>query len=248
MNKLDNLLDSIFKNDITILAARPACGKGAITSELLYKYTIKENKKTLLYSLDDGDDYYITHLISRISNIPTIDVRKYFHPCHGVSKGSNKIDRDKFIDAIEIIQKSDFIINSNLFLACDVMDYLEEYLELEKLDLLIINSLDYLLKESKYSLEEILIKLKDFSKKYNTHIILWNNVKRDVDNGKNKEIKLENILNYDISQKYINNYLILKREATKRDIIEISNYTGAKYQGTIKVNYIQDTDTILDSD
>ena len=81
MNEIEKLLKTIMASNITLLAARPASGKMAITSELLYKYTIKKNKRTLLFSLDGNDDFYIIHLISRITNIPIETVYKYYHPC-----------------------------------------------------------------------------------------------------------------------------------------------------------------------
>lgn len=246
MNKLTKVIDTIFSNDITLLAARALSGRTAITSEVLYQHTIKQNKNALIYSLDGDDTFYIINLLSKMTKIPRKEIASYYHPCFGTSKGKKTIAKDKLINSIERIQQSNLIINTDDYLAADVLDYLFEYAELEYLDLLIINNLNYLIKKSKYNPDEIFTKLKELSKKHHIHILLWSDVTSEVGKRKSNEVYLKDIYYFDTIQKYITNIILLNRnyEHEKYDIIELRNYSSLKLSQNLTLDYDKSTDTV----
>ena len=245
MNKLENLMNHIMESNLTILGARPGCGRPAIEAEFLYKYVIEKNKKTFLFSFSDDDTFYIEHLISRMTDISPFDIRHYFHPCYGTSKNNKRIDRDKFIDAIETIQRRKFYINANPFISNDYLDYILEFNDLESFDIIIIDDLDRLLQKSKYTVDEILTRLKESCKKHNTHIIFDNQLSRDIFKWKNRKIKLNDINHYKSTSKYIDNIIIINRTGEKGEFVEIKNYLDLNHIDEFKMQYDRNLDRVI---
>ena len=237
------MLDNIMNNNITLLAARPGCGKMAVTSELIYNNSIIDNKKTLIFSLTGNDSYYVTHLLSRISSIPHMKVYSYFHPTSCARKDLLGIDRDKFIDSIEMIQESDLEILCSPMTNDDYLDFLISYNDNESFDLIIIDNLEELNSSSKYDIKDILSKLKNSCKEHNTSLLIWGNLSREVERWNNRKIRLKDVNNYHVIKEYIDNLIILKRDYDK---ISVKNYLEENTINTYELEYDFELDKITE--
>lgn len=241
MSQLENVLEKITKQDITILASRPLSGKVQITSEFLYHYALKENKKALLFYFGEDDTFYLSHLIAKMIKEPRRKIESYFHPCRGIEHSI--INEKAFLDAIHQLQESSIYFNSQRYLVTDYLDYLLEFNDLESFDYLIIDNFDLLLKNSKYKTEEVIKKLKENAKKHHTHIILWNNVSRKVENFENRTIKLSNITHYRVTQKYVDYVILLSRNRTQNQIT-LKDYIKGQQQQKIEFYYDRELGTL----
>ncbi len=233
MNQLDLLIKSLFHHDLTILAARPMCGRPEITTELIYQYAILKNYKTLIISLDGDFLFYLKYLLNRLTNIPIKLIESYLNPTLGCSKTSACLPHEKYMAALEQIRNSKLIINDHLFTPNDYLDYILEYNELEPQDLIIISSLDALVKESKYSLSDILTKLKESAQKYHTHFLFWNQINAKAEAWPNQIIKPKYINHYSLSRKYVSNLILLERKRNvyhnNLDELIIRHYENQKF-------------------
>lgn len=168
---LENICNDILKNDITVIASRPINGKVQLTLNILYELGIKQKKHITMFQLDDPSSFYVEKLVSLISQIDDKKVHHYFHPCQGLERPF--VIKSEFITAIEQISQSninmcDLSIST---LSIDIIDYILEYDEEHKTDVIIINTFDSVIKKSQYTITEILKKIKNDINQYQTHVI-----------------------------------------------------------------------------
>jgi len=236
---LKKIIDNTLNSKITLLSARPLMGKIALSSEIITK-ALNNNKKVLIYTLENDCDYFFIHLLSRISDLPIAGIQKYYKPYLGSSKTSKeKIDTSKYIQALEYIQNSQLFINSNVYIDGDVIDYILEFDNLENFDLIIINNLDLLLKKSEYLIDEIMNKLRNT----NANILILNGINRNVENGGGKIPTLNDINNYHEVSNYIDNVLSLYMESNNYEFVNIIDY---KKDSTTRYKYSKKYDRISD--
>ena len=158
--------------------------------DIVNKLAIINNNKTLLFSFNIRSEYYYRRLISHITGIDHKLITKYHYPYQQIGKCVyEKIDRDKYIGAIEAIQNSNLLMSSTkVFPEVDDLDYILDF----DADYLIIDNIKDLLRRTKYNFDEVIKKLCESNK----HIILFINDKGKKDETLNKfknykEIKIE---------------------------------------------------------
>ena len=126
-------------------------------------------EKTFLYSFRDSSRYYMYRVLSFLSGIEVQELARYFEPCTWFGKGKYSIDRNKFIDAIETIQKSPIVMFSD-----DMKSSNEEYLEYlftdRDNDYFIIVGINELYEKCNLSPQEMISKIRSLAS--NKHIIL----------------------------------------------------------------------------
>ncbi len=229
------MIDKILSGGISLLSSRPIMGKITLSNNII-KRCFSEKKKVLIFSLEKDTSYFLIRLISNITGLSLEDVASVLLPHH--LKETKKIDRDKFFEGIEYIQKSNLFLNCGLYLDRDVMDYLEEIHKEERFDFILINNLDFLLKSSKYSIDNIMQKFKWMR----TPILLWNGVNRRVLEGDGRIPEINDINHYEEVKDFIDNNIVLHREVNDNsDIIKLVNYSD---NFSCEYNYYRDYDRL----
>lgn len=180
---MDEVRESILNNDITLVVTTPLT-RTLFIINLLNELSIKDKYRTFLYGVNIRCEYYFHKLISNLSGISRQLISKYYYPYISLSKNSKeKINRDKFIDAIEKIQDSKILISNNI-ISLD---------EIDMNDVLIIDNFNMFLDKTMYDLDEMIEILK---RKKKGHLVLFINRKNKEDNKILKK--------YD---EYIDNYI-----------------------------------------
>lgn len=165
---MDKVKEYILNNKITLVITSPNSKILSIIN-LLNELSIKGKYKIVLFSFNISCNYYLQKLISFLSGINNSIITKYFYPyVINSKKNRDKINRNKFIDSIEEIQSSNILMNSEKY-AVD-KDYLDYILDYSESNVLIIDDFYALLDKTKYSLDEILIKVKE---KQDIHLVLF---------------------------------------------------------------------------
>ena len=170
---MEDKIKEILKNKITLINVKER-RKVPLIIELLEEFSIENNYKTYLFSLGIRSRYYNNALISKLSGIPKKIIQKYEYPYLLIVKNNqDKIDKEKYIKAIEIIQNSNIYMSDTILFDEDIVDYLLlDSLE----DILIIDNLYNFIMKSKYSELEIFKKLEET--KMISHIVLFTNTKQ----------------------------------------------------------------------
>lgn len=165
---MNEVKENILNNEITLVVTSPNSKTLSIIN-LLNELSIKDKYKTTLFSFNISSNYYLQKLIAFLSGINTNLITKYFYPYVTLSKNNkDKINRDKFLDSIEKIQNSNILMNNEKY-SFD-KDYTNYILDYYKSDVFIIDDLYALLDKTKYSLDEIVRKIK---KKKDIHLVLF---------------------------------------------------------------------------
>lgn len=206
--------ESIEENKLSVIASRPACGRLQMILSFLKEYGIKQNKKIFFYNFVDTSIWYTMNLISFLSGIEKEIVRKFYYPCEMFSKEKKDFDKEKLIHTIEKINNSSIFMEDFTYILepdTDVVDYF--FNSLTSLDFnyefLVINSLDALIKKSKYTIDEILLRFYNFAKYEKTRILFISDVKRS---GEEKErYTLTDICHYKRLKGYVSNFILSRR-------------------------------------
>lgn len=164
---------------ITLIGVSPKSKLKTIVNIL---YTLLD-QDTFFYSFNINSTYYINKLIAKLSGLDYKLIIKYAYPCTTIGKTMhNKINREKYLQAIERLQQSKLLIAHTKIFKEDYVDYL---LDIDN-EYLVIDDFKTLLYYTKYPLEEIIIKTKKAKKK----IILF--MYEDLEYQKIKEALDEN--------------------------------------------------------
>lgn len=165
---MNEVKENILNNEITLIITSPNSKTLSIIN-LLNELSIKDKYKTTLFSFNISSNYYLQKLIAFLSEININLITKYFYPYATLSKNNkDKINRDRFLDSIEKIQNSNILMNNEKY-SFD-KDYIDYILDYYKSDVLIVDDLYSLLDKTKYSLDEILKKVKE---KKDIHLVLF---------------------------------------------------------------------------
>ncbi len=228
----DKIIKNILSENITIIASLPLGGRVSLTTELLYDYAIQKGKKTFFITLEKST-YNLALLISKISKLKADLIFKYLEPCLISSKDDIKIDRDKYIAAIEKIRRSNLYIEEldDASIWNWYLDRFLESIEEEKYDLVIINRLDMILEKSKCNINRMLSKLNEASRNYKTKFIFITGVNKQHD-----EFELKDIKNYYKLKKYLKNVILLQK-ITKSEL-EVINYWNLYEVGRFKLKEV----------
>ncbi len=173
------ILSDNFKNRIPLLV------------NILKEYGIREQKRVYIQSFLFHSSHYVNRLISLISKIDFKLVESYIFPVGAKTKAviKEKIDYNEFMSALEKIRHSNIVISSNKVFDEDWLDYIFDK-TIEPYDVIIIDDFDKFLKESNKDIKTIKETIEEYSKKYNTSVILFTN---------NSKLK-NNFLNWKIAK------------------------------------------------
>jgi len=190
---MDRIKESIINNNITLIITTPFA-KSLLITNILNELSIKDNKKTVLFSFGIRSEYYFKKLVSFLSGINIRLINKYLYPYATLSKNNkDRIESNNFISTIEKIQSSNIImIDENKFTYKDYMNYILNY---NDADNIIIDNFNSILSNEFYSIEEL---FKIINKKNNKHYVFL------IPDKNNEQDKIINKFS-----KYINNFILV---------------------------------------
>jgi len=153
----------------------------------LNEYAINNKNRVYMYCFENQRAYYISKLISLLTELDISIIHNYIDTCNSLNSIDknvlNKKDYDNYLSGMKKIIESDLLIaNYTDYLTEDTpnQDPVDTILynfssdELEyKTEIIIIDSLELLEKYSKYTKEEIINRIKNYSNKYNTKFIIF---------------------------------------------------------------------------
>ncbi len=160
---------------ISVILSNNLKNRIALLINILEEYGIGERKKVYMQSFLFPSSYYVNRFISLISKIDFKLVESYMFPVGAKTNTfkKEKINHHEFLLALEKIRNSHIVISSQKIFKDDWLDYVFDKTINEPYDVIIIDDFDKFLKESKKDIKTIKKKIEEYSKKYNTCIILF---------------------------------------------------------------------------
>lgn len=234
---MNNNYNDVLEEKISLIASNPGCGKLEVIINRLYEFGIKKKKKIILFNFDGPSRFYETMLLAKMANVERRVIEGYLNPCLMASKETPKMEGNSFFETLERLKESQIYMCDFVSLPTEPVDYILSYDEERDTDLFIINYFNILVEKSKYSLEEILEKVKKYAEEYNTSVLLVYNQDRK------RKIKNKNDLeNKEIFESRIQNIRVInsKKEEEKVVFLNEVNYNkkkdGGKNERTKKSN------------
>ena len=225
---------------LTVVASEPLNGKMELIYKIISDYGINDKKSIQIFNFNGNNHWFTENLIASISQIDKYEVEAYFNPCEVVGKlYKDSLDIKRLDYAIKLLQEHDIIMVDFVkqIISKDYLDYLIDYhqdVNKKARDIYIINTLDALLKKTNYSKEIVLQKLSNFAEKNKVQIILI----ADAKYTNSQNLELNNIIGYEIICKYINKYLLSKREDKNiLTVLEHNAENGVTSIKRYKANY-----------
>ena len=186
----------ILKDDLNLVVANNSISLLLpIITDTLNEFGIKQNKKIFMYLVEEERNYYIGKLVSLISGIDFRTIDNYCNTCNPWINSNKKVlevtEHKRYIEAMDKVISSNLLITDKNYTNDDVIDYilLDEEENIERSAIIIIDNLKKLLTFTKYTKEEVILKFKNYSKKYKTKFLLFS-VNNDLD-----ESLIDNIIN-----------------------------------------------------
>lgn len=186
----------VLKDDLNLVASNHSISLLLpIIIDSLNELGIKENKKVFMYSVENERNYYIGKLISLISGIDFRTIDNYCNICNPWINSNKKVlditEHKKYIESMDKVISSDLLITDKNYTNDDIIDYilLDKDENVERSDIIIIDNLKKILNLTKYTKEEVILRFKNYSKKYKTKFLLFS-VNNDLD-----ESLINNIIN-----------------------------------------------------
>lgn len=213
---MDKIKEFIMNNNITLIITTPFA-KSLLITNILNELSIKDNKKTVLFSFCIRCEYYFRKLISFLSGIDIRLVSKYLYPYTTHSKNiKDKIDSDKIIKALETIQNSNIVmINEQGFNNKDYIDYI---LNFNDADNIIIDNFNAFLNKERYSIDKLFNIIKEKNKKFVFIMTDKNNEQDKIINKFSKYIDNYILVNGNNYLDYRDIRIIIKNEFKERNL------------------------------
>ncbi len=156
---MNKVIDKIMSKQITLVKTDIKC-KTKFVVKLAKELGLIRKEKTFLYSFKDSSRYYMYRVLSFLSGIEVQELARYYEPCTWFGKGNYSIDRNKFIDAIEIVQKSPIVMFSDDMKNSD-KEYIEYLFTARDNDYFIIVGVNELHDKCDLSYEEMINKIRN---------------------------------------------------------------------------------------
>ena len=225
---------------LMVVASEPLNGKMELIYKMISDFGINAKKSIQIFNFDGNNHWFTENLIASISQIDEYEVKAYFNPCEVVSKLYKDLLDIKRLDyTIKLLQEHDIIMVDfdKQIISKDYLDYLLDYssdTNTKPRDIYIINTLDVLLKKTTYNKKIVLEKISNFSRKNQVQIILI----ADAKYRGNQNMALNDIIEYETLCKYINKYLLAKKESKNTLIVlEYNSNTNTTLTKKYEVNY-----------
>ena len=159
---------------ISLICSRSPKERIPLLTNILYLYGIEQKKSIYMQTFLLHTSYYVNRLISYITNTDFNVVESYMFPIGAKSKTlkQQKINAQDFVFALEKIRNANLSISSSkVFAEKDWVDYIFDF-EYEY-QVVVIDSFEDLLKNTKKSFKEVKRIIERYCKKYHTEILLF---------------------------------------------------------------------------
>lgn len=181
---LDSILSGVEKGNLITIGARPAMGKTALMTSILYNF-LKSDKKCLLFSLEMSVSQYIKRLIAQVAEVDLYRL------------SNNKIlddkRKDKIKSALDVISCFDLSVFEDTY----KIDEICEKIEIEKPDYVFIDYIQLLgnakQKQRSEELTNIMIELKKIAKENKCIIFILSQLSRAVESRCNRRPMLSDL-------------------------------------------------------
>ena len=166
---LDAVLSGVEKGVLITIGGRPAIGKTAFMTSILYNF-LKQDKKCLLFSLEMSTSQYLKMLIAQISEIGLFSLNK-----PNVLDDKNK---EEIKTALDIISSCDFSIFDDTYKIEEILSRIEtekpEYVFIDCLQLIDIPRK----KQRSEAIANIILDLKKIAKQNNCIVFINSQLSR----------------------------------------------------------------------
>lgn len=205
---LDMKLDGLKPGEVTIIGGRPAMGKTAFASSLIYNiardfYTKEDNKCVVYVGLEESLKQFVQRLISLQTLIPLYNLRT-----------KKDLNFDKICQAEKVLNKFPIYYLSDIDNVDDIAQKLQGIQKQKQIGCVFIDYLQLFGEEyqSKEDYSPVMKQIKDFAIKFNVPIIVLSQLKRDLETRTDKRPLRCDIRGYAHNQSAVDNILFLYRE------------------------------------
>ena len=213
---------------LTVIASRPLNGRMELIYRIIYELGIEKKKSIHILNYDGNNCWFTENLIASLSGVDKNRVSAYFRPCEVVGKLYKENKDEEFLNAISLLQESAILMTDFVFQKVDkdALDYFLTYFkdtDTVVKDIYIINTFDMLLKRTKYSKEEVLKKITQFSNENKAEVFLITDAKDT------KNLKIETILDYEDLEPYTKRFILSQKENKETLRILVQEETLQEY-------------------
>lgn len=181
---LDILLSGVEKGNLITIGARPAMGKTAFMTSILYNL-LKSDKKCLVFSLEMSINQYLKRLIAQIGEIELFSLN-----CNKILDDKNK---NEIKTALEIISRFDLTIFDDTY----NIDAIRNKIETEKPEYVFIDYLQLMetprKKQRSEAITNIMLDLKQIAKENNCIIFISSQLSRALESRCDKRPMLSDL-------------------------------------------------------
>ena len=181
---LDILLSGVEKGNLITIGARPAMGKTAFMTSILYNF-LKQDKKCLLFSLEMGVSQYLKRLIAQVGEIELCSLNN--------NEFLNDRKKEKIKTALDIISSFDLSIFDDTY----KLDEIRNKIETEKPEYVFIDYLQLLeaprKKQRSEAITNIMLDLKQAAKENNCIIFISSQLSRALETRYDKHPMLSDL-------------------------------------------------------
>ncbi len=181
---LDILLSGVEKGNLITIGARPAMGKTAFMTSILYNL-LKSDKKCLVFSLEMSINQYLKRLIAQIGEIELFSLN-----CNKILDDKNK---NEIKTALEIISRFDLTIFDDTY----NIDAIRNKIETEKPEYVFIDYLQLMetprKKQRSEAITNIMLDLKQIAKENNCIIFISSQLSRALESRCDKHPMLSDL-------------------------------------------------------
>jgi len=218
---MEELIKKYLQKNVSLIGSRPVCGKMPFMSKLILEL-LNKKRNVLLFGLEGTEVWYTKHLLHQITKLDINAIQAYLSPCLETSKKyRNSIDKTQLLEAIEFLQQSNLILKDyqhlnpdrkNLYNDFDLIcNMIKDYND--KIDIVIVDKLEDILKDTNISLEKTLKQLKNIALEKNIKILLFTNLSQEFETT--KKMELSNFKEYHEIKKFIDTITIILEEEYK---------------------------------
>jgi replicative DNA helicase len=188
IRKLDNCMGGFRKKSLNTIGARPGAGKSGFAIQLAHNFSIKQDFKTLIFSLEMSESENIERLLANHLSFYSKTEYTNFEIIKGFTANENKLN--DFVKGARDFKTDKIFIYDNIFHIEKIRAKSIELVKNKGVDVIIIDHLHIIKSNEKTEIErltEITGKLKVLAKECNVPIILLAQLNREVEKRTDKK-------------------------------------------------------------
>ena len=202
---IDNEFGGLWNKEVTLIGGRPAMGKTSFALNIALNVAMKEKRKVLFISAERGIADMELRLLSMLSGIPLIRIRKW-----EMSDEEWKL----FIKTVNEVKN--LPIEFRYATTIWAIKYFAKSLKEEGFDLLVFDYIQLINKDCYERRErtvcENLIQFKKLAKKYDVPVVVLTQLSKKLEKRKDRHPRIKDIKGRGIKKEYYDQAFLLYRE------------------------------------